>query len=55
MTGKRFIVLTFRELGGDSASVPFGRIRRDDVMSARDILDELAPLAKRAEESDKER
>ena len=36
---------SYREVGGDSSAVPFGRIKREDVAKAMIVLQELVALA----------
>ena len=36
----------YKNIGADTDSVPFGRIRRDVVTEARDILGQLEPLCR---------
>jgi hypothetical protein len=39
-------VKAYKEIGGDHEAVPFGRIKREVVLQAKEILDELSLKAK---------
>ena len=36
----------YKKIGADTDAVPFGRIQRDTVVRAREILDQLEPLGR---------
>ncbi len=46
MTDVALYVNAYKEVGIDYESVPFGRIKKDNLIKARDYLQELKPLAK---------
>ena len=48
-------VKAYKEIGGDHEAVPFGRIKREEVIKAKEILDELTVKVKEKDKLEKEK